>query len=115
MAPSVFISYSHDSHGHRAWVLRLAADLRTHGIDASFDQWDLSPGQDIAAFMERGVSNSDRILMVCSSTYVQKADAGSGGVGYERLIVTGELVTSIDTKKFLPLIRNNVGSQMTPK
>jgi hypothetical protein len=38
---------------------------------------------------------------------VNKAVAGSGGVGYERLIVTAELVQNIDTKKFIPLVRNN--------
>jgi hypothetical protein len=52
--------------------------------------------------------------MVCSETYVKKADEGVGGVGYERLIVTSELVSNIDTKKFLPIVRNNTGSQKTP-
>lgn len=47
-APKVFISYSHDSQQHKDWVLRLANELRTNGIDAKLDQWDLSPGQDIA-------------------------------------------------------------------
>jgi histidyl-tRNA synthetase len=37
-APSVFISYSHDSAEHKAWVLKLATDLRAAGIDASLDQ-----------------------------------------------------------------------------
>jgi hypothetical protein len=114
MAPFVFISYSHDSDEHKAWVRQLATDLRANGIDAVLDQWDLSPGQDVAAFMQRGVSKSDRVLMVCSDTYVKKSDGGLGGVAYERLIVTGELVANIDTKKFLPLIRNNSGSQKTP-
>src|SRR4051812_1065916 len=114
MAPLVFVSYSHDSAQHKDWVLRLATDLRTHGVDATLDQWDLAAGQDMATFMQRGISKSDRVVMVCSDTYVQKADAGLGGVGYERLIVTSELVLNIDTQKFLPIIRNNTGSQKTP-
>ena len=64
--------------------------------------------------MQRGISKADRVLMVCSDTYVEKADAGRAGVAYERLIVTGELLLNIDTKKFLPIIRNNVGSQKVP-
>jgi hypothetical protein len=49
-APKVFISYSHDSPQHKDWVRSLASALRVNGIDAVLDQWDLSPGQDMAAF-----------------------------------------------------------------
>jgi len=113
-APLVFISYSHDSGRHKAWVVQLATDLRAKGVDAILDPWDLSPGQDVAAFMQSGVSKSERVLMVCSEAYVKKADGGLGGVGYERLVVTGELVANIDTKKFLPIIRDNPSAQKTP-
>lgn len=106
-APKVFISYSHDSQEHKTWVLKLAEDLRKNGVDASLDQWDLVPGQDIAAFMQRGIIDSDRVLLICTNTYVQKAEAGSGGAGYERLIITADLVQKIDTKKFIPIVRNN--------
>jgi hypothetical protein len=113
--PSVFISYSHDSPEHKAWTLKLATDLRNTGIDATIDQWDLVPGQDVAAFMQRGITTTDRVLMVCSESYVAKADGGHGGVGYERLIVTAEVVEAIETKKFIPLVRNNPGKTKTPR
>ncbi len=113
--PSVFISYSHDSPDHKSWVLKLASDLRNAGIDASLDQWDLAPGQDVAAFMQHGITTADRVLLVCSEAYVAKADGGRGGVGYERLIVTAEVVESIETKKFIPLVRNNPTAAKTPK
>ena len=111
---SVFISYSHDSPEHKAWALKLATDLRNTGIDATIDQWDLVPGQDVAAFMQRGITTTDRVLMVCSDTYVAKADGGHGGVGYERLIITAEVVEAIETKKFIPIVRNNFGKTKTP-
>jgi hypothetical protein len=104
-APSVFISYSHDSEPHRQWVLRLATDLREKGVNASLDHWDLAPGQDIAAFMERSVTTADRVLLVCTESYVERTNCGAGGVGYERLIVSAELVNRIDTKKFVPIVR----------
>lgn len=50
-APTVFISYSHDSEAHKAGILRFATDLRNNGVDATLDQWDLAIGQDTAAFM----------------------------------------------------------------
>ena len=114
-APSVFISYSHDSDAHKAWVLRLASDLRERGVDASMDQWELVPGQDVAAFMQKGILEADRVLLICSSAYVRKSEGGTGGVGFERLIVTGEVVQSIDTKKFIPLVRDNPGEPRIPR
>lgn len=114
-APSVFISYSHDSEDHKAWVLRLATDLRERGVDATLDQWELVLGQDLAAFMQKGILEADRVLLVCSGSYVSKAEAGSGGVGFERLIVTAEVVQNIDTKKFIPLLRSNAGEVRVPR
>jgi hypothetical protein len=113
--PKAFISYSHDSEAHKQWVVRLASDLRSRGIDASLDQWDLTPGQDIAAFMEHSVTSADRVLIVCTERYVEKANTGHGGVGYERLIVSGEIVNRIDTKKFVPIIRQTETVRITPR
>jgi TIR domain len=106
-APKAFVSYSYDSPEHKAWVLKLAMDLRTNGVDVTLDQWDLKPGQDMAAFMADGVAKSDRVLLICSENYVRRAEKGSGGVGYERLVITSELVSDIDTRKFLPVMRNS--------
>ncbi|MGE3598353.1 MAG: toll/interleukin-1 receptor domain-containing protein [Dehalococcoidia bacterium] len=113
--PTVFISYSHDSPEHKAWVLKLATDLRSTGIDASLDQWDLVPGQDVVSFMHDGVAKADRVLLVCTEQYVRKSERGLGGVGYERLIVTAEMVEAIETKKFIPIVRANPSTSKTPK
>lgn len=113
--PVVFISYSHDSKEHKTWVAKLATDLRSNGVDVVLDQWDLALGQDIALFMQKGVVLADRVIMICSEAYVRKADSGAGGVGYERLIITGEVVANIDTKKFIPVIRGNPSSTKVPR
>jgi hypothetical protein len=110
--PIVFISYSHDSEAHKAWVLKLATALRANGVDAILDIWDLKPGQDTAAFMADGISRADRVILICSAPYVLKAEKGTGGVGYERLIVTAEIVQKIDTKKFIPVIRDNASGSL---
>lgn len=113
-APKAFISYSHDSSAHKDWVLKLASDLRAKGVDVVLDQWDLVPGQDVSLFMQRGISEADRVIMVCSTAYVKKSEEGVGGAGYERLIVTSEVVNSIDTIKFIPILRGANGSKKTP-
>lgn len=56
------------------------------------DQWDLKPGDDLPLFMDRGMNSADRVLMVCTDNYVGKANSGVGGVGYERMIVTADLL-----------------------
>ncbi|WFB46715.1 toll/interleukin-1 receptor domain-containing protein [Vibrio coralliilyticus] len=103
--PKVFVSYSHDSPHHKSWVLSLATNLRSSGIDAILDQWELAAGDDLPAFMERNIVDSDYILMICTDSYVAKANSGKGGVGYEKMIVTSDLMANIDSNKVIPIIR----------
>ena len=112
--PKVFISYSHDSPEHKRWVSELAAQLRHKGIDAMLDQWDLGLGDDVTRFMERGIVNADRVLVICTDKYVSKANAAEGGVGYERMIVNAELVQNLGTDKFIPIIRQASRKAKTP-
>jgi hypothetical protein len=103
--PKVFISYSHDSQDHKKWVLELATRIRNNGIDAALDQWDLKPGDDLPHFMEQNLSTCDYALMICTETYVEKANKGKGGVGYEKMILTADLLSQIDKNKVIPIIR----------
>ena len=79
MAPRAFISYSHDSPEHKSWVIKLGSDLRAIGVDIVLDQWDLAPGQDVSLFMQKGISEADHVVLVCSSAYVSKSEKGVGG------------------------------------
>lgn len=111
--PVVFISYSHDSASHKKWVLDFATTLRNRGTDAILDQWDLKPGGDLPHFMETNLAIADFILMVCTEKYVEKANAGEGGVGYEKMIITSSLLQKIDDRKIIPIIRQD-GSDKRP-
>ncbi len=103
--PKVFVSYSHDSQEHKKWVLDFATRLRNTGVDAILDQWDLKPGDDLPHFMERNLTVADRVLMVCTERYVKKANTGAGGVGYEKMIITADLLKTIDSNKVIPIVR----------
>lgn len=105
-APRVFISYSHDSADHKAWVLDFATTLRNRGVDAILDQWDAGPGDDLPHFMESSLREADYVLLICTPRYVDKANQGTGGVGYEKMIVTKELMARIDSNKAIPVIRS---------
>ena len=113
--PKVFISYSHDSPQHKRWVAETASKLVDNGVDVFLDQWDLGLGTDIPKYVERSVSEADRVLMICTEQYVRKADEGKGGVGYEAMIVTAELVHNLGTSKFIPVIRQASGEVILPK
>jgi TIR domain len=113
--PRVFISYSHDSSAHKKWVGDMASNLVRKGVDVIFDQWDVGPGDDVVKFMERAVAESDRVLMVCTETYVRKVDDGKGGVGYEAMVVTGELIQDLGTAKFIPIVLQESGGHALPR
>lgn len=115
-APSVFISYSHDSEEHKQWVLELAQELhRQHGIKVILDQWNLKPGADISCFVDESIDESNFVLMICTETYVDKADTRKGGVGYEAMIVNSELLQNAGVNKFIPIIRQEGGDISLPK
>lgn len=112
--PVVFISYSHDSPEHKRWVDDFASRLVQNGVDVFLDQWELGLGDDVPKFMSSSINAADRVLMICTEHYVNKANEGKGGVGYEAMIVTAELIQDLGTSKFIPVIRQNSGSNELP-
>jgi hypothetical protein len=113
-APRLFISYSHDDQAHKDWVLMLATRLVANGVDVLLDQWDMRLGSDLPRFMETGLSGADRVLAVCSTAYVDKSNRGQGGVGYEKMVLTGQLMRDITADRIIPVIRNNASSDVLP-
>ena len=104
-SPKVFASYSHDSDAHKEWVLKLCTKLRQKGVDVTLDEWDLGPGDLMPPFMREGITDSDRVLVICTERYVERADALKGGVGYEMTIADTQLDQDLRTNKFIPIIR----------
>lgn len=113
-APQVFVSYSHDSEAHKDWVLALATRLVANGVNVVLDQWDLRLGSDLPHFMEQGLSAAHRVLAVCTEPYVGKSNAGRGGVGYEKMILTAQLMQDVTSDRIVPVIRANSHAQPVP-
>jgi TIR domain len=101
------MSYSNDSDEHKAWVLQLADRLIRHGVDVILDRYDLRIGTDLPGFIESGLHDADRVLAVCSDRYVDKANQRQGRVGYERRILTADIMDNLDSARVIPIIRNN--------
>jgi hypothetical protein len=113
-APKVFVSYSHDSQEHKDWVLKLATRLVANGVDVILDQWDLHLGGDLPRFMETGLVGANRILAVCTSIYVEKANTGRGGVGFEKMILTAQLMQDTLSDRIIPIVRDNDAKPPVP-
>lgn len=112
--PKVFISYSWDDEDHKLWVKSLTDKLLSDGIDAYLDQYDLSLGDRLPQFMEQQITNADYVLIICTPMYKEKADNRKGGVGYEGHIISAELLSSHNERKFIPVIRKGTRSTAIP-
>lgn len=101
--PRVFISYAWTDEAFSERVLALATRLREDGVDAIIDKWDLHPGEESAAFMERMVTDPDlqKVLIVSNATYVEKANKRIGGAGTEAQIISPEIFKTAKNAKFV--------------
>jgi hypothetical protein len=103
--PRAFLSYAWENEGHRQWVRDFATRLREDGVNVTLDQWDLQPGDQLPAFMEREVRENDYVIIVCTPTYTERSNQRRGGVGYEGDIMTAEVMTNHNQRKFIPVYR----------
>ena len=112
--PKAFISYSYDSSEHKKWIMDFASRLRGDGVETVLDRWELEPGDQLPAFMERAVRDNDFVLIVCTPGYRERSDRRIGGVGYEEDIMTAEVLTDRNQRKFKPVLRTGEWDEATP-
>ncbi|MEW6505952.1 MAG: toll/interleukin-1 receptor domain-containing protein [Chloroflexota bacterium] len=111
---SVFISYSWDDDSHREWVCSLAKRLRADGVDVTLDRWAAVPGDQLPAFMERAIRENEFVIIICTPRYKQRSDLREGGVGYEGDIMTAEVMTQQNHRKFIPVLRCGTWTEAAP-
>ncbi len=112
--PKVFISYSWEEEAHQQWVREFADKLLADGIDATVDQYDASLGDRLPHFMEQSITTADYVLIICTPLYKEKADNRKGGVGYEGHIITEELYSKGNERKFIPVVRKGSFDESMP-
>lgn len=110
---TVFVSYSHDDESHMQWVRKFVTDLRDGGgFTVLYDQ-DLEKGASLPRFMENGIANSDKVLVIGTPEYKRKASL-STGAGFEEAIIGTEYLQNIDSTKFYPILRSGSFSTSFP-
>jgi hypothetical protein len=114
--PTVFISYSWDSQKHKDWVLKLANYLiNKAGCNVLLDQFDLAAGKELTHFMENGLEKADKVIIVLTEEYKKKADARTGGTGFEySLISQGLYELQANNDKFIPILRQGTKANSAP-
>lgn len=118
--PKVFISYAHESVELTQYILALSDRLRHDGFDCSIDQYEDSPDIGWPRWMEKQISNSDFVLVVCTREYLIRLQnletAGGSGVKWETNLIFQDLYdsNSINTK-FIPIVFYEEDIQFIPK
>jgi hypothetical protein len=112
----VFISYCHTSPQHEKWVEQLGTFLRQSGIDARVDVWNLRRGMDLPQFMTNELALARRVILVSDVKYAEKADGRIGGVGWETMIVQGDIAQqSPESNKYLVVVRSKTVDEGLPR
>jgi hypothetical protein len=112
----VFVSYSHTSPDHQQWVESIATFLRQNGIDARLDVWHLRRGMDLPQWMTNELALAERVVLVSDERYAEKADGRVGGIGWETMIVQGDMSQlPPDSVKYLVVVHCNDIDQGLPK
>lgn len=112
--PKAFVSYSWDDDNHKLWVADLATRLREDGVETILDQWHAVPGDQLPQFMEREIRDNDYVLIICTPRYRMKSDERDGGVGYEGDIMTAEVHTLKNYRKFIPILAKGTWNEASP-
>ncbi len=112
--PRVFISYAWGDKEHQDWVLKLSDDLRKNGVDTILDKYELRGGKNLTHFMENSLEVADKVLIILTKEYKDKALGRTKGAGVEYSLITSEISENIaDNVKYIPILRGQK-SESTP-
>lgn len=103
--PRVFISYTNYDDDNRKWVKELCIKLRKNGVDARCDIFHLKLGQDLPQWMTNEISLANKVLLICDKYYFSKTNPRRGGVGWETMLVQGDMLMNPDINKYICIMR----------
>lgn len=103
----VFISHTSSTMADVEWVEELALFLIEHGIQARLDRFHLRRGMDLPQWMCNELVLAQKVIVVCDETYKLKAEGRLGGVGWETMIIQGDVATlPPDSTKYQVIVRS---------
>ncbi len=101
-----FISHTTATESDVEWVKQLALFLIEHGIQARIDRFHLRRGMDLHQWMCNELALADKVIVICDRAYKHKAEGRLGGVGWETMIIQGDLANlSPESTKYQVIVR----------
>jgi hypothetical protein len=102
----VFISHTSSTPDQQEWVKQLALYLIDRRIQARLDKFHLRRGMDLPQWMCNELSLAQKVIIVCDENYKQKADGRLGGVGWETMVIQGDIANlPPDSTKYQVVVR----------
>jgi SEFIR domain len=102
----VFISHTSKTPEEVNWVTELALFLIDKGIQARLDKFHLRRGMDLPQWMCNELALATRVVIVSNEAYKAKADGREGGVGWETMVIQGDLASlPHDSTKYQVVVR----------
>lgn len=102
----VFISHTSKTEAAVEWVKGLGLYLIEQGIQARLDKFHLRRGMDLPQWMCNELALAQKVIVVCDEAYKQKADGRMGGVGWETMIIQGDMANlPPDSTKYQVVVR----------
>lgn len=89
-----FISHTSRSETAQRWVKDLALFLVNAGVEVRLDLLHLRHGMDLPQWMCNELRMADKVIVVCDELYKQRAEGRLGGVGWETMIIQGDIAYS---------------------
>ena len=77
-------------------------------------QWHAVPGDELPQFIDREIRDNDYVIIVCMPKYKESPTSASAVSATRRDIMTGEVFTRQNDRKFLPLLAKVHGHNQRP-
>ncbi len=110
----VFVTYSWDSEAHKTKVLSFTNFLRDNGFYADIDRKrsQEKTSTDFTKMMHQGITDYQKVIIVLSEGYKNKANAFEGGVGSEYQMIIKDIEDS--PQKYILVCFDEISSNIFP-
>lgn len=110
----VFVTYSWDNEEHNDKVLSFTNFLRDNGFNAEVDKFhsQKETATDFYKMMHQAMTHYDKVIVVLSAGYKEKAENFKGGVGNEYSLILKDIETS--TNKYILVTFGKIDDSITP-
>lgn len=110
----VFVTYSWDSEEHNERVIAFTNFLRDEGFAAEMDKMHLqgSTATDFNKMMHQAMTDYEKVIVVLSKGYKEKAEKFRGGVGNEYSLILKDM--DAHPKKYILVSFEGIKDEITP-